>query len=291
MKNNKSILLLVLFCTLYITRVSAQDDSVPTKELVTLRYFNDNNGAQYLVLQNSVKKGKEISPVSAKTFELFLDSITGTNQIGKVITDKNGRAKSVIPPLLKSQWDGNYSHTFIVVRPGEEDAVTELPITKAKMQIDTVSEDSTRKIIVQVNKLESGAWLPANEVEMKIGIQRLGGVLTAGDEETYTTDSTGTISIELSKKNIPGDISGNIVLVARTEDNELYGNLSVEKVVPWGVAANHDTGFFDRRTLWSTGLKAPYWLLIMACSIIMAVWGTIIYLLFQIARIKKMGTT
>jgi hypothetical protein len=288
MTKNKWILLL-LMCTFCITRISAQEDSVPTKELVRLRYFNDKNVAQYLVLENSLKKGKEISPLAGKTFELFLDSIKRDNLIGKVTTDNNGRAKSFIPPSLKSAWEANSIHTFIVARAGEEEGITELEITKSKMQIDTASEDSTRNIIVQVSKYENGAWMPANEVEMKIGIKRLGGVLTAGDEETYTTDSTGTVSIEVSKKNIPGDTKGNLVLVAKTEDNDIYGNLSVEKVVPWGVAVNPDSGFFEKRTLWSTRFRAPYWLLMMAFSIIIVVWGTILYLVFQIVKIKKMG--
>ena len=280
----------MLMCPFCITTVSAQQDSIPTKELVRLRYFNDKNVRQYLVLENSQKRGKEITPLGGKTFDLFLDSIKRDNLIGQVTTGKNGRAKSIIPPSLKSAWEANSVHTFIVVRAGEEEGITELEITKSKMQIDTTSEDSTRNIIVQVSKYENGAWMPANEVEMKIGIKRLGGVLTAGDEETYTTDSTGTVSIELAKKNIPGDAKGNIVLVAKTEDNDIYGNLSVEKVVPWGVAVNADPGFFEQRTLWSTRFRAPYWLLMMAYSIIIVVWGTILYLVFQIVKIKKMGT-
>ena len=290
MKKNKWVLLLMLICTFCITSISAQEDSVPTKELVRLRYFNDKNAAQYLVLENSLKKGKEISPLAGKTFELYLDSIQRDNLIDKVTTDQNGRAKSFVPPSLKSAWDANSVHTFILARAGEEEGITELEITKSKMQIDTTSEDSTRNIIVQVSKYENGVWMPANEVEMKIGIKRLGGVLTAGDEETYTTDSTGTVSIEVSKKNIPGDTKGNIVLVAKTEDNDMYGNLSVEKVVPWGVAVNPDPDFFEQRTLWSTRFRAPYWLLMMAYSIIIVVWGTILYLVFQIVKIKKMGT-
>ena len=280
----------MLICTSCITRISAQADSIPTKELVRLRYFNDKNVRQYLVLENSLKKGTEVSPLAGKIFELYLDSIQRDNLIGNVTTDKNGRVKSFIPPSLKSAWDANSVHTFIVARPGEDEGITELEITKSKMQIDTTSEDSTRNIIVQVSKYENGEWMPANEVEMKIGIQRLGGVLTAGDEETYTTDSTGTISIEVSKKNIPGDTKGNIVLVAKTEDNDMYGNVSVEKVVPWGVAVNPDPGFFEQRTLWSTRFRTPYWLLMMAYSIIIVVWGTILYLVFQIVKIKKMGT-
>src|SRR5215204_5624725 len=288
-KYNGTLLLLLMIFSFAISRASAQQDSVPAKELVKLRYFNDKNKIQYLVLENSQKKGKETKPLATKTFSLYLDSMNRVNFIGNVTTDKNGRAKSFLPPSLKSAWNASASHTFIAVPEGREESMSELEITKAKIQIDTASEDSTRNIIVQVSKYENDTWVPANEVEMRIGIKRLGGVLSAGDEESYTTDSTGTVTIELLKKNIPGDAKGNIVVAAKTEDNDLYGNLSVEKVVPWGIAVNPDTGFFEKRTLWSTRFRTPYWLLMMAYSIIIAVWGTLIYLILQIVKIKKIG--
>jgi len=288
-KYNATLLLLLMIFSFAISRASAQQDSVPAKELVKLRYFNDKNKIQYLVLENSQKKGKETKPLATKTFSLYLDSMNRVNFIGNVTTDKNGRAKSFLPPSLKSAWNASAPHTFIAVPEGREESMSELEITKAKIQIDTASEDSTRNIIVQVSKYENDTWVPANEVEMRIGIKRLGGVLSAGDEESYTTDSTGTVTIELLKKNIPGDAKGNIVVAAKTEDNDLYGNLYVEKVVPWGIAVNPDTGFFEKRTLWSTRFRTPYWLLMMAYSIIIAVWGTLIYLILQIVKIKKIG--
>jgi hypothetical protein len=64
-------------------------------------------------------------------------------------------------------------------------------------------------------------------------ISRQASILSAGDEETYTTDSTGTVSAEFKKDSLPGDKQGNIVLAAKVEDNDQYGNLLVEKTVRW----------------------------------------------------------
>ena len=79
------------------------------------------------------------------------------------------------------------------------------------------------------------------------------------------------------------------MLVAKVEDNEQYGNLIIEKTVPWGIATRVDNSFFNQRTLWSTRFRTPWWLLFMAYSIVIAVWGTIIYLVLQIVKIKKLG--
>ena len=293
MKKNKFIfLLLSLLFALLTNPVAAQKDSVVAKELVKLKYFNDNNSVQFLILENSLKTGKKIEPLKNKVFQLYLDSNKTENLIASVTTDKNGKAKSFLPPSLKAAWEASPMHKFIAVGTGKEEETTaELEIVKAKILIDTAFEEGTRHIKVQVMKYENSEWVPANEVEMKVGIQRLGGILSAGDEETYTTDSSGTVNVELTKDSLPGDEKGNMVLVAKVEDNDQYGNLLVQKTVPWGVALKTDNSFFDQRTLWTTRFRTPFWLLFMAYSIVIGVWGTIIYLVVQIIKIKKLGTS
>lgn len=291
LKRNKFIFLLLPFLFILLTnRAAAQDEKETAEELVKLNYFNDNNGVQYLILENSLKTGKKKEPLKNKVFQLYLDSNKNENSIAKVTTDKNGKAKSFLPPSLKAIWDANPVHKFIAVAAGKEDEIAaELEIAKAKIQIDTVSADGIRSITVQVMHYENNAWVPANEVEMKIGIQRLGGILSAGEEEAYTTDSTGAVTVEVTKDSLPGDSKGNIVLVAKVQENDIYGNLKVQKTVPWGIALVADNSFFDKRTLWTTRFRTPIWLLVMAYSIVFGVWGTIIYLIMQMIKIKKLG--
>lgn len=290
MKN--SFFLLMCFLSLQLfNRVVAQEDSVAAKELTTLKYFNEKNSLQYLLLENKLKTGQKIEPQKNKIFHLYLDSIAAINKIADVTTDKDGRAKSFLPIALKGNWEANPQHKFLAVAAGKEDEVAaELEIIKAKLSIDTVADAETRSISVQVMKYENNDWAPAGDVEMKVGIQRLGGILSAGDEETYTTDSSGAVTVELTKDSLPGDQRGNVVLVAKVEDNDQYGNLVVEKAVPWGVAAKSGKNFFQQRKLWATKFRTPIWLLFLANSVIIGVWGTIIYLVIQIVRIRKIGT-
>ena len=289
---NKFFLLLVSFLiTLFTHRASAQGDSIVSKELVKLKYFNDNNSVQFLILENSLKTGKKVEPLTNKVFQIYLDSNNAENLIAKVTTDTRGKAKAFLPPSLKAAWESNPLHKFIAIAEGKEEDAVELEIAKAKIKIDTASENGSRIIVVQVMKYQNGEWMPANEVEMKVGIQRHAGILSAGDEEIYTTDSSGTATVELKKDSLPGDQQGNIILAAKVEDNDLFGNMLVEKTVPWGVAAKSDGNFFDKRSLWSTRIRTPLWLLFMAYSIVIGVWGTIIYLVLQIVRIKKAGTS
>jgi hypothetical protein len=64
-------------------------------------------------------------------------------------------------------------------------------VTKAKIEIDTSRTDETKNVTVSVKELQNGDWVPAKGVELKIAVKRSLGNLPIGDEETYTTDSTG----------------------------------------------------------------------------------------------------
>jgi hypothetical protein len=191
---------------------------------------------------------------------------------------------------LKSIWDSTAQHVFIV-KQGEEEIISDYTITKAQILLDTATVDSVRSITVKVNKWENDGWSPAPDVEMKVGVKRIGGIISAGDEETYTTDSTGTVTVEMTKAGFPGDLKGNYILAARVEDNDSYGNLIAEKTVPWGTALKPDNSFFETRSLWSTRTRAPLWLLFMAYGIVISVWVTLVYLVILLIRIKKLGTT
>ena len=86
-------------------------------------------------------------------------------------------------------------------------------------------------------------------MDIKLGIKRFGGSLQIADEVTYTTDSLGHVTGEFKKHGIHGDVTGNIELVAKVEDNYKYGNLRVEKSEPWGTKFIADKDFFHR-ALW-----------------------------------------
>lgn len=291
LKINSQLLWVLALPVLFSNNVLGQEDSVAAKEIVKLHYYNRNNSLQYLMLESLLKKkGKKTEPQPNKVFTLFLDQNEPENLITKVITDKQGKAKAIIPPQLKAIWDSAAQHTFLAVAEATGKGAqtpSELTVTKSKISIDTSSADGTKTISVTVMKYEKNAWMPVKDVEMKIGVQRLGGILPSGDEDSYTTDSTGIAKSEFKKENLPGNEWGELTLVARVEDNDELGNVEIEKRVPWGVVTKQDNSFFQQRALWSTRFRTPLWLLFMAYSIVIGVWGTLLYLVFLLIKIKK----
>lgn len=68
----------------------------------------------------------------------------------------------------------------------------------------------------------------------------------------------------------------------------MYGNLTSEMVVPWGKYYAYASNF-DERTLFARRGYSPLWLELLAYAIVVVVWSVIIYLFFQIKKIKKLG--
>jgi len=295
MKNTKKIITAVIALLLTIPFSSWSQDSSKKDLILNLSYFMTSNNAIYIMANTKTKIAKKFTPVSGINISLFLDKDSSTNFIGKVTTDKNGLGKAIISPQLKTIWDQSPTHTFKAVSEANSDfeiTNAETSITKSKLTIDTLSDGDAKTINVKVESFNGTSWSPVPGVEIKVGVSRLSGaILPAGEEASYTTDSTGKVNAVLKKTALPGDEKGNIILAAKVEDNEQLGNLTAEKTVPWGIAVKADNNFFNQRTLWSTRFRTPLWLLFMAYSIVIGVWGTIIYLVFQIIKLKKMGVT
>lgn len=280
----------LLVCFTSITsNLFAQEEEKP-ELMLNVSHYTSNNSLQYLKVKTQFRADNKIQPVKDVTVQLYLDSIAENNLISKMKTNENGEAETSVPVKLKEQWAASTQHKFIAVAGGKTgETVTELQITKAKIIIDTANADGTRSVTAQVFSFINGEWMPAADVEVKLGIKRFGGTLKIGEEETYTTDSSGKVSGEFKLDSLPAsDAKGNIVLVAKVEDNDQFGNLSVEKTVPWGRYYRHQNTF-GRRSLWAAQFRSPLWLLFMAYSIIGSVWGVIIYLVFSIFQIKKSG--
>ena len=264
----------------------------PEKEnlVIGVRYFNNNNRTHHLVFKTKSKvdgKFKNISDIKLAVY--ITNDADKANLLGNVITNDIGDAVLLIPPSAKNEWIKSPNQTFVAVSIANkqfDEARGDLAITKAKLQIDTVEGKIVNaKLVAFINTL----WTAIADVEMQIGVKRLDGNLSVNETPTFTTDSLGGATAEFKRDSLPGDTKGNLVLVASVIDNEVYGNLTAEMIVPWGSKFSHISNF-DHRTLFARRGHSPIWLELLAYSIVVVVWGIIIFLAFQIRKIKKLGT-
>jgi hypothetical protein len=255
---------------------------------ITLSYFTENNKLPYISVKVKTKTNGKFKMVSDIPLKLYLNNDSAPNLIKAIVTNEKGEAAAVIPPSLKHQWISSVKHSFIATFDGDkkyESAKADLSVGRAKILIDTTSD---KKIIASVFELKDTSWVPVKAVDVTIAIKRLDAYLNVNETATFATDSTGQASADFKRDNIPGDANGNIVIVAKVDDNDQYGNLLIEKTVPWGakfIPVNN----FNKRTLFATSGKSPIWLLLIAGSIVISVWGVLIMLVINLIKIKKLG--
>jgi len=289
LKNYKIPLLLAAFIISY---AAYTQDSIAKQPVLDVSYFSYDNHIPYVQVIARLKQGRKFEPVKGVILKVYLDSVSSSLLMtDNAVTNETGRANAAMPASLQKEWDASANHKFIAEASGVkefEGEKAETEITKARVVIDTATDGETRNIAATFTALENGEWVPVKDVDIKIAVKRMGGTLTIGDEATYTTDSSGKVTAEFKRDSIPGDANGNIVLIATVEDNDKYGNLSVEKTAKWGAPFTYHSTF-NERSLFASRNKTPIWLLFMAYFIIGIVWGTLIYLVFQIFKIKKLG--
>lgn len=255
---------------------------------VAISYFNTNNKVPYLAVNVKTKVNGRFQPVGGIPLKLFLDKDSTGTLIGTVRTNEKGFATTFIPPSVKKQWATSVGHTFLATFDGNkkfDSAKADLTVGKAVILL-SVTDD--KKITAFVQEMKNNALVPLKGVELKIAVRRLGGDLPVNETPTFTTDSTGQASADFKRDSIPGDSKGNITLVAKIEDNDQFGNLSIEKIVPWGTKFKY-VSTFNERTLFATRDKSPIWLQVISYSIMFAVWAILSYLVYNVFKIKKLG--
>jgi hypothetical protein len=246
----------------------------------------------YLNVQTKNKIGKAFLPQGKVSIKIYLDKdADSASLVGKVVTNEKGETAISLPPKLASMWRQESSHTFYAHSDSSTDfdaTSEEVSVTPARLEVDTTNADEVRSVKAMLLKSEHDSMIPLAGVDVRLAIKRLGGFLNIGEEETYTTDSTGTVEGEFKLKDLPGDTRGNLEVVAIVEDNDEVGSLETRLKVPWGVAPALTTDF-GKRSLYATGNRAPVWLIVMAYGCIIGVWLVIIYLITRIVKIKKLG--
>ena len=76
--------------------------------------------------------------------------------------------------------------------------------------------------------------------------------------------------------------------MARVDENDQLGYLTVEKALPWGKIINL-LQFFEQSTLLSNGFPYTHWLLFIAIIFVICSLGTLIYFIYSVYQAKKLG--
>ena len=152
----------------------------------------------------------------------------------------------------------------------------------AKISLSFSEKDSVREVTANL----TNAGTAVKDIDIHFYVKKSFGLLPLEGDFT-TTDENGEASVDFPT-DLPGDVSGNVIVIARVEDDEKLGNVEAMKTVNWGIPVKAESGVAVR-SLSSSGDNAPWPLTITVTSLVVIVWGIIFYILYQLILIKKEG--
>lgn len=269
--------------------LQAQEGKQKSVVIIDLSYHQQDTMMPVLRAYAKSRVDKRFQSVEGVVVNFFIGEETTAGYLGSATTNRLGVGSLHFPARKKAAWDTLNNFLFLATITGSnqfEDTSTELEITKARIELSLQEEDSIRTVSAKVFEKQDSGWVQVPEVELKFMVMRQFKNLPIS-EDVYETDENGEASAEYILS-IPGDETGSINLGAKIDEHELYGSITATKSSPWGLPLAPDNSF-KKRTLFATRDKTPIWLLVFSNLMIIAVWGIIFYLLYQIVEIRKIG--
>ncbi len=150
----------------------------------------------------------------------------------------------------------------------------------ATIKLDFIKADSLGTC--QATVISDGK--PVVGPEIHLYVKRMYSLLPVG--KVVATDSTGVANIDFPQ-DLPGDKNGMLTVIARIEKDDKYGTVETESKVNWGTKLSNESLPWNDRSLSASREKAPMFLVVASTSIILLIWGTIFYVIFQLFRVKR----
>ena len=251
----------------------------PLIEFVSIQK-NDNS----VDLKTSVKAkiNGTLTKLAGLKIEFTIGADSTAKILGEAITDSKGVAIFTCKPdQLTTDKEGklNFKASF-AGKDSIESAEELVSVKRARLEITPVKEDSLLTVKVKLIDLGTGTETAVPETDLGVFVKRMFSSLKLGEGKT---DEAGEATIEIPN-NLPGDAQGNIILLAKLDENEVYGNLEAAVIQPWGTPVSDELKALPR-SLWST--LPPLWMPITFLILMTAVWGHYIVIIYELFRLRK----
>ncbi|HLN54415.1 MAG TPA: hypothetical protein VK207_00405 [Bacteroidales bacterium] len=268
---------IIFLLALIVHSLSAQD-TARISPYMNFQYFRNNGDSSYLKTTLTYVQNRVEKPLAGQTITFF--SADG-EKLKDVSTNSKGIAIcDVQRENLKTGPDGMWQFTASFDgNDTVESSSADLTIRNASLAMECSEADSIRTIAVQVEKADKGNMVPAAGEVLTVYARRMFSLLPVGE---ITLDDNGSGLVEFPG-DLPGDIDGNVTLIARFEDHPEFGNLERQEIKQWGVpfiATDHTS----RRALWTK--TAPKWMIYTLSILLAGVWGHYLFTIISLVRIK-----
>ena len=272
-------------------KLMAQTDSSAKEEvketttyapLITFISVQKSDNSVELKATVQAKISGTLTKLPGLKIEFTVGADSTAKKLGDVVTDVRGVAiLNCKPDQLTTDKEGklNFKASF-AGKDSIESAEELVSVKRARLEITPVKEDSLLTVKIKLIDLGTGTETAVPETDLGVFVKRMFSSLKLGEGKT---NEAGEASIEIPN-NLPGDALGNITLMAKIDENEVYGNLEAAVTQPWGIPISDELKALPR-ALWGT--LPPLWMPITFLILMTAVWGHYIVIIFELFRLRK----
>lgn len=155
-----------------------------------------------------------------------------------------------------------------------------------KVQLELSFDKESKLILAKATGLIKEKEEPVKKAEMVLFVKRYFGNMQVG--EIVQTNDEGIASFTFPE-DLPANDSGYVELIVRLNDATQFGEVEKSALIKAGVAKNMEK-LTDQRAMWNISRMAPWWLIFSYFGVVLFVWSFIIYIVFQILKIRKIGS-
>jgi len=289
-----SIHLMVLIMLLSTASFS-QSTKNKLKTRMSLNYYNQSDNSRILNASIYVVKNRQKVPIVNEKVDFFIGDVSDSNILGSMITDANGLAQYVFPEDFKFPIDEERLVSYTAEFKGNSSFVkksAQIDLKEIFMELFLSEINSEKTISVRAYELgNDNEMVPVEDADVLFYVPRLFSDQIIGESEFIE----GKSQIEFPES-IAGDTIGNITILARIEEHDMYGN--VERKVAnfrWGTTApiEEDKSLMTiqisipTRALWHT--NAPLWMIVTLVVLLVGVWGHYIFVIINLFKLKRLS--
>ena len=276
----KQFLLLALIAFVPAFAILAQD-TLMSASRIQAAYYKDQAGQERIVAKLLIKK-ERYEPLSNTEIQFFAVADTSNVLLGKMMTDDKGEAVYILEEDDKAYSDSTGQIAFVISYEGSpttKDASKDIQVKAADLKVSFFQEDTAKFISIEAFEKEpSGAAMPIADLEIGLFVKGTFSHLPLVKE---VTGADGKLIVPFPVE-LPGDTLGNLTIVAKIEDNDVYGNVEAWGKINWADPVELTSE--ARRGLGDT--DAPLWMVYTLIVLLSAVWLHYAYVIYLIIKIK-----
>jgi hypothetical protein len=270
-----------LFFTLAAYLPAAAQEENLISPYITFQYFKNSDNQSSIQTTLTYSSNRMELPLGGMKISFY--STAGKKELlAAVITDERGVARYIFPGEVSLPINSDGAWNFLTEYKGNdtiEAASAELSIMNMNLEVTAAVVDTIKTLTITASAISKGEQVPLAGEIVLVYVPRMFSMLPLAEA---TLDDSGTALVEFPA-DLPGDSLGNLKIVARIEENPLYGNVETITVQKWGIASYY-TPPKIHRALWSK--EAPVWMIITLTILLAGVWGHYIFAVVSLILIK-----